>query len=121
AVLLIAVDATVLDLAVPAISEHLEPSTAQLLWIIDVYSFVLAALLVTMGVLADRVGRRRLLMVGVAGFGAASVLAAFSVSPAMLIAARVLQGVFGAMLMPSTLGIIRATFLDGRRRATAIG
>ncbi|WP_182348596.1 MFS transporter [Tomitella gaofuii] len=121
AVLIIAIDATVLDLAVPSISEHLEPTTAQLLWIIDIYSFVLAALLVTMGVLADRVGRRRLLMLGVAGFGAASVLAAFSVSPGMLIAARVLQGLFGAMLMPSTLGIIRATFLDGRQRATAIG
>ncbi len=121
AVLVIAIDATVLDLAVPSISEHLAPSTTQLLWIIDVYSFVLAALLVTMGSLADRVGRRRLLTIGVAGFAAASLLAAFSVTPAMLIAARVAQGVFGATLMPSTLGIIRTTFADPRQRATAIG
>lgn len=120
ALLLISVDATVLDIAVPAISAHLAPSTTQLLWIIDVYSFVLAGLLVSMGALGDRIGRRRLLLLGAAGFGLASVLAAWSVSPAMLIAARVLQGVAGATLMPATLGLIRAMFTDPRQRTTAI-
>ncbi|MBF6173550.1 MFS transporter [Nocardia blacklockiae] len=120
ALLLISVDATVLDIAVPAISAHLAPTTPQLLWIIDVYSFVLAGLLVTMGVLGDRIGRRRLLLLGAAGFGAASMLAAWSVSPEMLIAARVLQGVAGATLMPATLGLIRSMFTDARQRTTAI-
>ena len=121
AVLLISVDATVLDVAVPFISEDLAPSSAQLLWIIDAYGFVLAALLVTMGTLGDRIGRRRLLLIGATGFGAASVLAAFSTAPAMLISARVLQGVAGATLMPATLASIRSMFLDSRQRATAIG
>ncbi|WP_024793114.1 MFS transporter [Tomitella biformata] len=121
AVLLIAIDGTVLDLAVPSMSKDLEPSSTQLLWIIDIYSFVLAALLVTMGVLSDRVGRRKLLMIGAAGFGLASIFAAFSTTPEMLIAARVLLGVFGATLMPSTLGLIRSMFHDSRQRATAIG
>ncbi|BCK52275.1 MFS transporter [Nocardia wallacei] len=120
ALLLISVDATVLDIAVPAISAHLAPTTPQLLWIIDVYSFVLAGLLVTMGVLGDRIGRRRLLLLGAAGFGLASVLAAWSVNPEMLIAARVLQGVAGATLMPATLGLIRSMFTDARQRTTAI-
>ncbi|MET8873650.1 MFS transporter [Nocardia sp. NPDC004604] len=120
ALLLLAVDATVLDLAVPAISAELAPSTPQLLWIIDVYSFVLAGLLVVMGNLGDRIGRRRLLLFGAVGFGLASTLAAWSVSPEMLIAARVLQGVAGATLMPATLGLIRSMFLDPRQRTVAI-
>ncbi|WP_147123859.1 MFS transporter, partial [Nocardia neocaledoniensis] len=121
ALLLLAVDATVLDLAVPAISADLAPSTPQLLWIIDVYSFVLAGLLVVMGNLGDRIGRRRLLLLGAVGFGVASALAAWSVSPEMLIAARVLQGVAGATLMPATLGLIRSMFQDARQRTLAIG
>ncbi|MEV0948781.1 MFS transporter [Rhodococcus sp. NPDC049939] len=121
AVLLIAVDATVLDLALPFISADLEPSSTQLLWIIDVYSFVLAGLLITMGTLGDRVGRRRLLLFGAAGFGIASLIAAWAVSPEMLIAARVLQGISGATLMPATLGLIRAIFVNPRQRTLAIG
>ncbi len=121
AVLLIAVDGTVLDLALPFISSDLAPSSNQLLWIIDVYSFVLAGLLITMGTLGDRVGRRKLLLIGAAGFGLASVLAAFAGSPEMLIAARVLQGVSGATLMPATLGLIRTMFTDPRQRVMAIG
>ncbi|MFC9662621.1 MFS transporter [Nocardia sp. NPDC127606] len=121
ALLLLAVDATVLDLAVPAISADLAPSTPQLLWIIDVYSFVLAGLLVVMGNLGDRIGRRRLLLIGAVGFGIASALAAWAVSPEMLIAARVLQGVAGATLMPATLGLIRSMFQDPRQRTVAIG
>lgn len=120
AVLLISVDGTVLDLALPFISEDLAPSSTQLLWVIDVYSFVLAGLLVTMGTLGDRIGRRRLLLVGAFGFGVASALAAFAVSPEMLIAARALQGVAGATLMPATLGLIRTMFVDRRQRTTAI-
>ncbi|MFE9788437.1 MFS transporter [Nocardia salmonicida] len=121
ALLLLAVDATVLDLAVPAISADLAPSTPQLLWIIDVYSFVLAGLLVVMGNLGDRIGRRRLLLIGAVGFGIASALAAWAISPEMLIAARVLQGVAGATLMPATLGLIRSMFQDARQRTMAIG
>ncbi|MFE5475465.1 MULTISPECIES: MFS transporter [unclassified Nocardia] len=121
ALLLLAVDATVLDLAVPAISADLAPSTPQLLWIIDVYSFVLAGLLVVMGNLGDRIGRRKLLLIGAVGFGIASALAAWAVSPEMLIAARVLQGVAGATLMPATLGLIRSMFQDPRQRTVAIG
>jgi DHA2 family multidrug resistance protein-like MFS transporter len=119
-VLIISMDATILGFAVPSLSEALEPSSSQLLWIIDIYSFVLAGLLITMGALGDRIGRRRLLMFGAAGFSVASVLAAFSTSPEMLIAARALLGVAGATLMPSTLSLIRNVFTDERERQTAI-
>lgn len=121
AVLLIAVDGTVLDLALPFISADLEPSSTQLLWIIDVYSFVLAGLLITMGTLGDRIGRRRLLLVGAAGFGIASLIAAWAPTPEMLIVARVLQGISGATLMPATLGLIRTIFANPRERTLAIG
>lgn len=121
AVLLIAVDGTVLDLALPFISSDLQPTSNQLLWIIDVYSFVLAGLLITMGTLGDRIGRRRLLLVGAAGFGLASLVAAVSGSAEMLIVARVMQGISGATLMPATLGLIRTIFLDPRQRVAAIG
>ncbi|WP_067860272.1 MFS transporter [Nocardia shimofusensis] len=120
ALLLLSIDATVLDLAVPALSADLAPTTPQLLWIIDVYSFVLAGLLVVMGDLGDRVGRRKLLIIGAIGFALASVVAAWAISPAMLIAARVLQGVAGATLMPATLGLIRSMFHDPRQRTVAI-
>lgn len=119
-VLLISIDGTVLGFAVPMLSEALEPSSTQLLWIIDIYSFVLAGLLVTMGTLGDRIGRRRLLMIGAAGFTVASLIAAFSTSAAMLIGARALLGVAGSTLMPSTLSLIRNMFTDDRERQTAI-
>lgn len=85
--LLIAMDITVLHLAVPSLSAHLQPSSAQLLWITDIYGFMIAGSLITMGTLGDRIGRRRLLLIGAAAFGFASVLAAFSTSAEMLIAA----------------------------------
>ena len=121
AVLLVAVDATVLNLAIPQITVALAPSGTELLWILDVYALVLAGLLVSAGSLADRLGRRRVLLVGCTVFGAASVLAAFATSPEMLIAARVLLAVGGATIMPSTLALIRTIFTDARRRTLAIG
>ncbi|KNC18352.1 MFS transporter [Arthrobacter sp. RIT-PI-e] len=120
AVGLLSVDGTVLALAVPSISEDLRPTSTQVLWIGDIYSFALAGLLVTMGNVADRVGRKRLLLIGAACFGAASVLAAFAPSPEVLIMARALLGVAGSTLMPSTLSLVRATFRNPRQRTTAI-
>ncbi|GAA2637143.1 MFS transporter [Streptomyces axinellae] len=119
-VLLIAVDLTVLGFAIPALSADLAPSSTQLLWLVDIYSFVLAGLLVTMGTLGDRIGRRKLLMIGCAGFGAASVLAAYAPSATGLISARVVLGVAGATLMPSTLSLLRNMFRDERQRLVAV-
>jgi MFS transporter, DHA2 family, multidrug resistance protein len=119
--LLYSMDLTVLYLAVPSLTEDLQPSAAQLLWITDIYGFLIAGLLITMGTLGDRIGRRRLLMIGAAGFGAASVLAAFSTSAEMLIAARALLGVAAATLGPSTLSLISNMFRDARQRTVAIG
>jgi MFS transporter, DHA2 family, multidrug resistance protein len=121
ACVLYSMDLTVLHLAVPALSADLEPSSAQLLWIVDIYGFLLAGALITMGTLGDRIGRRRLLLIGAAAFGVASVLAAFSTSAEMLIAARALLGVAGATLAPSTLSLIRTMFLDPHQRTVAIG
>src|SRR6266404_3943138 len=97
------------------------PTSAQLLWIIDIYGFLVAGSLITMGTLGDRIGRRRLLLIGAAGFGVASTLAAFSTSAGMLIATRAVLGLAGATLAPSTLSLIRNMFLDPRQRAVAIG
>jgi MFS transporter, DHA2 family, multidrug resistance protein len=120
ACVLYVMDLTVLHLAIPQISEDLRPTSAQLLWIIDIYGFVVAGSLITMGTLGDRIGRRRLLMIGAATFGVASVLAAFSSSAEMLIATRALLGLAGATLAPSTLSLIRNMFLDTQQRQTAI-
>ena len=119
-VVLLTVDGTVLYLAVPSLTADIAPSATQLLWIGDIYSFVLAALLITMGNLADRIGRKRLLLCGAAAFGVASVIAAFAPNAETLIAARALLGVAGATLMPSTLAIVRAMFADPKQRTTAI-
>ena len=118
--LLYSMDLTVLNLAVPALSEDLRPSSSQLLWIIDIYGFVVAGALITMGTLGDRIGRRRLLMIGAAAFGVGSVLAAFSTSATLLIATRALLGFAGATLAPSTLSLVRNMFLDSRERTLAI-
>src|SRR5688572_17005167 len=114
-------DLTVLHLAVPSLSADLKPSSAQLLWIVDIYGFMVAGALITMGTLGDRIGRRRLLLFGAAAFGLASVLAAFSTSAEMLIVSRALLGIAGATIAPSTLSLIRNMFLDERQRTTAIG
>src|SRR5687768_8538006 len=118
--LLYSMDLTVLHLAVPNMSEDLQPSSAELLWIIDIYGFMVAGFLITMGTLGDRVGRRKLLLFGAAAFGAASVLAAYSSSPAMLIVSRALLGIAGATIAPSTLSLIFTMFDDPRQRTTAI-
>ncbi len=118
--MLVSMDLTVLYLAVPAISAELKPSASQLLWITDIYGFLIAGSLITMGTLGDRIGRRRLLLMGAVAFGAASVLAAFSTSAVMLIAARAVLGIAGATLMPSTLSLIRNMFHDAGQRTSAI-
>src|SRR5438034_10099439 len=114
-------DLTVLNLAVPKLSAALQPSSAELLWIVDIYGFLIAGSLITMGTLGDRIGRRRLLLIGAAAFGVASVIAAFSTTAEMLIATRALLGVAGATLAPSTLSLIRNMFLDPQQRTVAIG
>ncbi len=118
--MLYVMDLTVLHLAIPAISADLQPSSTQLLWIIDIYGFVVAGSLITMGTLGDRIGRRRLLMIGAAAFGAASVLAAMSSSTEMLIGTRALLGIAGATIAPSTLSLIRNMFLDPEQRTRAV-
>jgi MFS transporter, DHA2 family, multidrug resistance protein len=119
--LLISMDLTVLHLALPALTAELRPTNTELLWSVDVYGFMVAGLLITMGAIGDRIGRRKLLLIGATGFGAASVLAAFATSPEMLIGARALLGIAGATLMPSTLSLIRNMFHDPAQRTAAIG
>jgi DHA2 family multidrug resistance protein-like MFS transporter len=119
--LLYSMDLTVLNVAIPQISADLKPSSSQLLWIIDIYGFLVAGFLITMGTLGDRIGRRRLLLIGALAFGFGSLLAAFSNSAEMLIAARALLGVAGATLAPSTLSLIFNMFHDPQQRTFAIG
>ncbi|MCA5893750.1 MFS transporter [Isoptericola sp. NEAU-Y5] len=119
-VLLVSVDNTVLSFALPQISAALAPSGSQLLWIVDIYPLVLAGLLVPMGSLADRLGRRRVLLVGAVGFAAVSAVAAFAPTAGALVAARAGLGFFGAMLMPSTLSLLRSVFTDREERRLAI-
>lgn len=120
-VLLVSMDFSVLYLAIPSITSALDPTAAQQLWILDIYGFLIAGLLITMGNVGDRVGRRRILLTGAALFGLASVIAAFAPNAAVLIAARALMGVGGATLMPSSLSLIANMFPDARARARAIG
>lgn len=119
-VMLIAVDNTVLGFAIPELTADLRPSSGQLLWIVDIYSFVVAGLLVVMGNLGDRIGRRRLLLIGGAAFAVASILAAKAPTAEALIAARALLGAAGATLMPSTLSLISNLFVDRRERGVAL-
>jgi MFS transporter, DHA2 family, multidrug resistance protein len=119
--LLVSMDAMVLYFALPFISAQLQPSASQQLWIIDVYGFVLAGLLITMGSLGDRIGRRRLLLIGGGAFGLASLAAAYSHGADQLIASRALLGIAGATLAPSTMALLRNMFHDPKQRKTAIG
>jgi MFS transporter, DHA2 family, multidrug resistance protein len=118
--LLVSMDMSVLSFALPFLSADLDPDSSQLLWIMDVYGFLLAGLLVTMGTLGDRIGRRRLLLIGAAAFGLSSILAAYSTSATMLILSRAAMGVAGATLAPSTLSLIRNMFHDPAQRRTAV-
>ncbi|HLR94370.1 MAG TPA: MFS transporter [Jiangellaceae bacterium] len=118
---LLGLDVTVLYLVLPSMATDLEPSATQTLWIMDAYGFFIAGFLITMGNVGDRIGRRRLLVIGMTAFAAASVFAAFAPSAELLILARALLGVAGATLMPSTLSLISNIFLDVRQRAVAIG
>ncbi len=119
--LLVSMDVSVLYFAVPAINADLEPSGTQQLWIFDIYAFVLAGLLMTMGSLGDRIGRRKLLLLGAAAFGTASLVAAYANSAETLIAARAVLGIGGATLMPSTMALVRTMFTDPGQRAKAVG
>ncbi|MBB2911616.1 DHA2 family multidrug resistance protein-like MFS transporter [Streptosporangium becharense] len=118
---LLSIDVTVLHLALPQLAADLGPSAAQILWIGDAYGFALAGLLITMGNVGDRIGRKRLLLIGSVAFGAASALTAYAPTPELLIAARALLGVAGATIMPSTLSIIRNVFTDPGERTAAVG
>ncbi len=121
ACLLYVMDLTVLHLAVPAMSADLQPTSAQLLWIIDIYGFFVAGSLITMGTLGDRIGRRKLLMIGAGLFGVVSIMAAFSTSAEMLIVSRALLGIAGATLAPGTLSLIFHMFNDPKERSVAVG
>ena len=118
--LLYSMDLSVLNLAIPQLTADLRPSASQLLWIVDIYGFLLAGFLLPMGTLGDRIGRRRLLVIGSVAFGAASVLAAFSTTAQMLIFSRAVLGLAAATLAPSTLSLIRNMFHDQRQRTLAL-
>ncbi|TLF73173.1 MFS transporter [Nocardia cyriacigeorgica] len=120
-VLLVSMDVSVLFLALPTLTVDLDPSASAQLWILDIYGFLIAGLLITMGNLGDRIGRRRILLAGATVFGIASALAAFAPSAGVLIAARALMGIGGATLLPSSLSLISTLFADAKQRATAIG
>jgi DHA2 family multidrug resistance protein-like MFS transporter len=121
ACVLYAMDLTVLHLAVPTLSAELQPTSVELLWIIDIYGFMVAGFLVTMGALGDRIGRRKLLLIGSVAFAVLSIVAANANSPLMLIVSRALLGIAGATLAPSTLSLVFSMFKDPGQRSTAIG
>ncbi|NUT45538.1 MAG: MFS transporter, partial [Thermoactinospora sp.] len=118
---LLGIDVTALYLVLPSMAADLDPSATQTLWIMDAYGFFIAGFLITMGSLGDRIGRRRLLLIGVTAFAVVSVFAALAPSAELLILARALLGIAGATLMPSTLSLISNMFVDVRQRAVAIG
>ncbi|QHB32850.1 MFS transporter [Yersinia canariae] len=117
----VVLDMTILHVAVPTLTQALGASSTQVLWIIDIYPLLMAGLLVPMGTLADRVGKRLLLLIGLTIFGVASAFAAFAPNAVLLIIARMVLTLGGAMIMPCVLGIIRQTFEDDKERSLAIG
>lgn len=118
--MLYTMDLTILNFAIPAITRELKPTASQLLWIVDIYGFFVAGALLLMGTLGDRIGRRRLLLIGATSFGLLSILAAFAINAPMLIASRALLGLAGATLAPSTLSLIRSMFQYDRQRTFAV-
>lgn len=119
--LIVSMDVSVLFFAAPAIAADLHPTAAQQLWIFDIYGFVLAGLLLTMGAVGDRIGRRRLLLIGTVGFALSSLLAAMAQTAGVLILARGIMGIAGSTLMPSTLALVRNMFQDPAQRTKAMG
>ncbi|MDI6024576.1 MFS transporter [Leucobacter sp. UT-8R-CII-1-4] len=119
--LVITMDMTILNIALPDLAAELHPTAEQQLWIIDIYSLVLAGLLVSWAAIADRWGRKRMLMLGYAIFSVASLLVLFATTAESVIAIRAFLGVGGAMIMPTTLSLIRIIFTDAKERATALG
>lgn len=119
--LIVVMDMTVLNVALPEMTADLRPSSTEVLWIVDVYSLVLAGLLVTASALGDRWGHKYVLIAGFVVFGVASAAVLLAESPGAVIAVRALLGVGGAMIMPATLSMIRHLFPDGRERAFALG
>ena len=120
-VLIVAIDDGVLNLALPAISKEFQASTSELQWAINAYLLAFAALLLPMGALGDRLGRKKMLLIGLSLFACGSLTAALSTSMVMLIACRALMGVGAAIVLPQTLSIIRTTFTDPKQRVQAIG
>ncbi|MBN3063980.1 MFS transporter [Pectobacterium aquaticum] len=121
ALFLIVIDMTVLYTALPTLTHDLHATASEKLWIVNIYALVASGLLLGMGTLGDKLGHKPLFISGLVVFGAASLFAAYSPVPSMLIAARALLAVGAAMMMPATLSIIRLTFTDERERALAIG
>ncbi|MEK1870047.1 MAG: MFS transporter, partial [Ensifer adhaerens] len=120
-VLIVAMDGSILYLAMPRVTSALLPTADQALWILDIYGFVVGSLLIAFGNIGDRYGRLKLIMIGAVIFGAGSLGAAYAQSPMALIASRALMGLGGATLLPSGLAIVSALFPDPRLRAQAIG
>ena len=121
ATLMITFDMFVLLLALPGLSADLRPNSVQQLWILDIYGFMVGGFLVTMGTLGDRIGRRKLLMIGAVFFAIASLISAFATSPEVLIVSRALLGIAGSTLAPSTLALISNMFPDPKQMGLAIG
>ncbi|GIO13715.1 MFS transporter [Cohnella xylanilytica] len=118
--MVVSMDVSVLFFAAPDIAADLQPTANQQLWIFDVYGFILAGLLLTMGAVGDRIGRRRLLMIGSVGFALSSLFAAYAQTAEALIAARGILGIAGSTLMPSTLALVRTMFQDDNQRTKAM-
>ncbi|MEV0322105.1 DHA2 family efflux MFS transporter permease subunit [Streptomyces sp. NPDC050658] len=119
--LVISVDLTVLQLAIPSVTEDLSPTSTEILWIADIYGLVMASMLITMGIVGDRIGHKKLMLIGAFTFAGASALATWSPNAELLIASRALLGVSGATIYPTTLSIIRNVFTDPKERTAAIG
>lgn len=119
--LVVSMDMTILHIAIPEMAAELRPTAEQQLWIIDVYSLVLAGLLISFSAIADRWGRKRMLMLGYTLFGLASMLVLWAYSAEAVIAIRAALGIGGAMIMPITLSLIRVIFTNPKERAAALG
>src|SRR5258708_15359226 len=114
-------DTTLVNVALPSLVRELHATTTQLQWVVDAYNLVFAALLLTFGSLSDRLGRKGMLLAGLAGFGAASIAGGFTSTPAQLIAPPAGMGLGAAMTLPATLSLISHVFSQRAQRARALG